>query len=255
VSGTPPRGRPFGPAVADRAWVAFFALQPSAPAVERLWDVLDSDEKTRAGMNGSGPPSGGNWVAWAYLRLVIGQLTLQSPQSLRFVRDPNGKPCVAAHSLWAPYFSLSHSRALGMVGVCFESAIGVDVECLRPLTHWGQLGRGWLEPGGRLAKAARERDLAAFYGTWTMLEAQAKRHGVPILQWLREPAGSDASPDVTLSLVPRAGYVAAVSLTFPRPLLTVSWLDGGGLPEAVKPGWRVRDPVNASAAPQKRPVT
>ena len=77
-----------------------------------------------------------------WLRLLLGRHVRQPPASLRFQREPKGRPYLV-HPAGGPQFSLAHSgeRMLLAVG---PDRCGVDVEALARPRRYDELARAYL---------------------------------------------------------------------------------------------------------------
>jgi phosphopantetheinyl transferase len=137
------------------------------------------------------------------LREVLARYLGAEPGEIELVVGERGKPRLAGGQL---HFNLSHSGALGLVAVCAEREVGVDVERLRP---------------------KRE---AAFYWRWAQHEARLKCLGTG----LGAPPPPDSPPVAIQPLEVAPGYAAAVAAvgseppplrcwTFDQPLLRGGW--------------------------------
>lgn len=109
------------------------------------------------------------------LRSILGGYLGEDPKALEFVQGPRGKPYVAGRG---PYFNLSHSGKLALIGVS-GCELGLDVEKVRHLESLTEIARKHFSPSefaalDALAGDARE---LAFYRGWTRKEAYIKALG------------------------------------------------------------------------------
>lgn len=117
------------------------------------------------------------------LRRVIGQITGQPPEFLRFETSSTGKPHLAGDSSVA--FSLSHSRKRSLIALSMGGDIGCDIEDrFRHEDDVDQLGPSILHPVeqqemGVLAAPDRQ---CAFKRYWVRKEAALKAAGSGFLQ-------------------------------------------------------------------------
>jgi 4'-phosphopantetheinyl transferase len=134
--------------------------------------------------------------------------------------EENGKPRLARDPDRLS-FNLSHSGGLALVAVApGGTAVGVDVERLRPRRDLARLAARWLPAADATAVAdadEAERE-AAFYAAWTRHEARVKCTGAGL-------AGPPPGPEVVarqLEIDP--GYAAAVAVDSgaAEPRLTVA---------------------------------
>ncbi len=115
-------------------------------------------------------------AAWGQLRWLLASCLGQSPERLRFDREPHGKPFLVDSRLG---FNLSHSGDCLLIAVAEGRSVGVDVERVRPLARMGALAEHCLAP----SEAAWWRNLGAaervgaFFKFWTGKEAFVKADG------------------------------------------------------------------------------
>jgi 4'-phosphopantetheinyl transferase len=127
------------------------------------------------------------------LRAILARYVGMPPAALRFVRNPHGKPALAARNRLtsaaelgtALCFNMSHSQNLALYAITFGREVGIDVECMR--TGFAALTDG---EGMQIAEqffssyevamlrqlpdALRQR---GFFHTWTRKEAYLKARG------------------------------------------------------------------------------
>jgi 4'-phosphopantetheinyl transferase len=154
----------------------------------------------------------------AALRLVLGGLTGEAPDGLRFERHcghcgdaGHGKPRLAGRTDLE--FSISHSGELALIAVAHGRRVGADVERVRRRTDVLAIARGSLSARERHAiesLPAGEGRRAEFFRCWTRKEAYLKALGVGLA------GGLDTDPDEAAgwqvsSLPPPPGYMAAVA--------------------------------------------
>lgn len=164
------------------------------------------------------------------MRRILGARTGQPPQSLAFHQGSYGKPALQGPG--QPGFSLSHSGALGALGVSDATAFGVDIEQLAPIE--AAVAEIAFSPSERteLAGVRPEEWLVRFYKSWTRREAVAKALGTGLAQPLDicdvtpEPQAASRLLRVTglpeapavwhlRHFVPAAGYMGAVAVAEP----------------------------------------
>ncbi|MFI1562701.1 4'-phosphopantetheinyl transferase family protein [Streptomyces sp. NPDC020490] len=192
-------------------------------ALRRAQELLDADERARAGAFHRPRDRDAYVVAHATLRGVLSLLLGVPADALPLVREPcagcggpHGRPALRTRGV---HFSLSHSGDLVMVALA-PTPVGVDVEGLA--TAQAVLGAQSALHAAEAAELARlpahERP-AAFTRTWVRKEAYLKGLGTglvrdPALDYVGTgPRPAAPAPEWTLRdvLVP-AGYAAAVAL-------------------------------------------
>jgi 4'-phosphopantetheinyl transferase len=159
-------------------------------------------------------------------RWLLAESLGRAPEQLVIEIDPAGKPRLSDGAI---RFNLSHSGRFGLVGICREREVGVDVEIIRPVPELDALVNAqftnteraeWL----RTAPANRNR---RFLETWTRKEACAKAMGTgfliaPLLFAVGagpeqvsvriDPPGGPAREVTVRSVQPCAEAVAAVAI-------------------------------------------
>ncbi|MBT5455802.1 MAG: 4'-phosphopantetheinyl transferase superfamily protein, partial [Rhodospirillaceae bacterium] len=119
-------------------------------------------------------------VARATLRLVLASYLDGEPGDIAFEYDTYNKPFLPPDRLTEPlHFNLSHSDEAMLLAVSGVSAMGIDVEAIKPLDDIVQVARRFFEPTETAALLALpEADqLSAFYRCWTRKEAVLKAVG------------------------------------------------------------------------------
>ncbi len=120
-------------------------------------------------------------MAHGRLRRVLGAVLGLAPGDIEFGTGPHGKPELAGHAGAAGvHFNLSHSGSVGLIGWCWQRAIGVDVEIWRATRDQAALVRRYFAPGEIAAWEALppERRQEAFFNLWTRKEAYLKALGL-----------------------------------------------------------------------------
>lgn len=109
------------------------------------------------------------------LRAILGGYLGKHPVDLEFVQGPRGKPYLAEKG---PYFNLSHSGKLALIGVC-ATELGLDCEKVRHLESLGEIARKHFSESEFAALEALDGDARqlAFYRCWTRKEAYIKALG------------------------------------------------------------------------------
>jgi len=109
------------------------------------------------------------------LRAILGAYMGIEPAAVEFVQGPRGKPYLAGKG---PYFNLSHSGKLAMIGLA-PVELGLDVEKVRHLESLTEIARKHFSPSEFEALSALQGDARelAFYRCWTRKEAYIKAIG------------------------------------------------------------------------------
>lgn len=189
-------------------------LNPEAQrALASLERALSADELEQARAFRSGQDRERYVLAHGALRTILARYLRTPSRDPVFRRGPKGKPELAGGIL---HFSLSHSYNLVLCAISRTSALGVDVERVRPgvetdlAAYLSSTARQGLEA---LSLAARRR--ALFQG-WTRMEACAKACGDGLesglesfehFLWDRELPPQWCLVDLS----PRRGYVGTLA--------------------------------------------
>ena len=175
----------------------------------------------------------------AALRQILGSLLDAHPGSLQFRAGGQGKPELVSevsgdepndcrHPL---RFNVSHSAELGLIAVCWDRELGVDIERVRPFAEADRIVASFFSNGEQVAFALipDQAKALAFLRGWTRKEAILKGLGIGLaglaahyetgfgtceLSSRFTPA--TPSPRVNdwqlWEAVPRAGFVAALAI-------------------------------------------
>jgi 4'-phosphopantetheinyl transferase len=117
-------------------------------------------------------------VARAILRILLGRYLQTRPEVVAFEYGPHGKPSLAGRNQGIR-FNVSHSQDVALIAVAHDREVGVDIECLRPITDQEQLVASNFssrEMTTYLNLPASQRQ-AAFFAAWTRKEAYLKARG------------------------------------------------------------------------------
>jgi 4'-phosphopantetheinyl transferase len=158
-------------------WVLTITLD--AALTEDDYEVLSNEERTIAGRFVR-PCDRARYVrSHAELRRLLAAYTGGSPERLQFERTPAGKPSLAGSHL---HFNLSHSARCAVVGVCVDSAIGVDVEAIRTFPEYQSLAHAYFARHDLawMKDARADQQLERFYRLWTIREALVKATGAGV---------------------------------------------------------------------------
>lgn len=166
-------------------WAASLCVAPGA--LETLRAALSPDEKERAGKFKFEKHRNRFIAGRAVLREILGEYLHARPEALRFSCSANGKPALAAEfASTRVHFNLAHSEDLALVAVTRIGAIGVDVECIRPVKEMDELvARFFSRRETELfGKVRSDEKTAAFFNLWTRKEALLKATGEGITRSL-----------------------------------------------------------------------
>ncbi|MBD2105821.1 4'-phosphopantetheinyl transferase superfamily protein [Nodosilinea sp. FACHB-13] len=159
------------------------------------------------------------------LRHLLSRYTGQAPAALTFVYGPKGKPALSPYDskfCVVPQFNLSHSGQRLLVAISTAddvSAIGVDIEALRPVKSLAGLCRRYLtaaEAETVLAVPHPQADYH-FLRYWTGKEACLKSLGIGIVDSMQALELRLEIPDLT-SVPTSVKVVTAPRLDHPGQL-------------------------------------
>lgn len=162
------------------------------------------------------------------LRRILAGYLHNAPQSVQFRSGEYGKLRLA-DSARLLEFSVTQSQTMALFAVTPAGAVGVDLECVQPLSDLEMLLNSCLSPSERstLETFPATLRLESFYRYWTCKEAYLKAIGVGLnrplksVEVLLNDKGSESAvimrvedeecPDFALrTFVPCTGYVAAI---------------------------------------------
>lgn len=224
---------------AGAAQAIYLPLRNIDPAVRGLLPLLSPAERARAERVSDRQVALGFVLGRWLVRSVLGTALGISPEAVPLVEGAHGKPLLESGTTGDLAFNLAHSGALAVLAVAAGAAIGVDLECLRPLNDAQRLARRILTPREmrRYRGLAEHEREAVLFAAWVRKEAVLKASGAGVsgspacIETALDPAatalhvlGASRGP-VTWFLHPLKlppNYVGALVLDRPRPSL-LSW--------------------------------
>lgn len=162
-------------------WLMELDRPPLAPA--RLSTTLSADERQRAARFHN-PHTGERYATLhQQLRRLLAHYTGIPAAALQFTVGKQGKPLLRQQPL---HFNSSRSSQLGLVAICADAEVGVDIEHHQPAIDHPQIARHYFSSAERAALAAlpASRQLSAFHQIWTRKEAYLKALGVGLTRSL-----------------------------------------------------------------------
>jgi 4'-phosphopantetheinyl transferase len=143
-----------------------------------LFALLDPEEQGRARRVLRAQDQHSFTAAHGGLRLLLGAMLGVPPRSFAFTANQYGKPRLVAPRGLA--FNMSHSGGIVLIGVARDTAIGVDVEALRPVPERPNIVQRYFHPGEAADFATVPDDQAqgAFFRCWSRKEAVVKALGL-----------------------------------------------------------------------------
>jgi 4'-phosphopantetheinyl transferase len=151
-----------------------------------ILDVLDAEERARAGRFHSDRNQQRFGRAHAILRHVLSRYVGRPPQEIRFGTTPTGKPFLASPEASSIQFSFSRSAEYCAVAVRRQKPVGIDIEKIRSLTDILDIAHRYFharesEQLRMLSGADRQ---CAFFFMWCHKEACTKLVGAPLTDCL-----------------------------------------------------------------------
>lgn len=173
---------------------------------EGEWALLSDDERERATRLLLPSKRRQAVRARAALRSVLAGYLDVGADELHFAYGEHGKPTLADGG---PTFNLSHSNALGLLGVVPDACeLGIDIEHARPGRDFAAIAEHFFAPDEAawfLRRLDTPDGVASFYRVWTHKEAYLKALGTGL---------SFGSRGFTLALPDDASPVRLASTTW-----------------------------------------
>ncbi|MCW3059535.1 MAG: phosphopantetheine-protein transferase [Capsulimonas sp.] len=167
------------PLAANDAHIWGVALDDTSLRLDELVMTLSGAERTRADRFKFARDRDAFIAAHGALRSILcGYLGLEA-QEIVFTEGAHGKPELSGGMAGSLRFNLSHTHGAALIGVTREARIGVDIERVRENTPILDLARRFFHPDEAYAleQTPPERQVSAFFTTWTRKEALVKAHG------------------------------------------------------------------------------
>ena len=192
-------------------------LDASVPA----WDTLDAAERERAGRFRFAQDRHRFAARRSWLRQLLSRYLHTAAGQIAFHTGPHGKPGVPGLE-----FNLSACDGLALCALSRQRPVGVDVERLRAFA-WEDIAGGLFHPAevAHIRQAPLPERGQYFFRYWTAHEAIAKADGGGLTRPLAQVDCSSLVREAQahlvdstgaawdcVSLVPRAGWVAALAV-------------------------------------------
>lgn len=208
--------------------IEVWCIEATAPGnvLRQLEAFLSAEEKDRAARFQFERHRNAFVVARGVLRRLLARYVGTSPADVIFEYGPNGKPSLPGCKV---EFNISHTDGIVILAFAQDCALGIDIECIRPVDHMMQIAGRFFCPAEakELAALPEEQRERAFFLCWTRKEAYVKAIGnglsMPLSEFhvtLKEdePARfvrigkvSDASEWVLHNLDVSPAYAAAIA--------------------------------------------
>jgi 4'-phosphopantetheinyl transferase len=144
--------------------------------IHQLAPLLSSDENDRAARFQFARHRNAFVVVRGVLRGLLARYTGVSPADVIFEYGPNGKPSLPGSKI---EFNISHTQDIAVLAFTQGCALGIDVECIRPVEQMMQIAARFFSPAEaqELAALPEEQRERAFFLCWTRKEAYIKAVG------------------------------------------------------------------------------
>jgi 4'-phosphopantetheinyl transferase len=208
-----PGGLPFP---TDRIDIWRVCLVHGDQSEQELCGILTPDELGRASRFHFQEHRGQYIRGRAALRMLLGRYLETPPAAIRFQYENHGKPEIALpHACRDLRFNFADSGGLALIAVASGSALGVDIERVRPLPDFLDIATRFFsarEVRALLALSENKRQ-EAFFACWTRKEAYLKATGIGLLRPLSDFSVS-VDPDELAELREEKGSKGMTSLWF-----------------------------------------
>ncbi|MGA9998244.1 MAG: 4'-phosphopantetheinyl transferase superfamily protein [Pyrinomonadaceae bacterium] len=218
-------------------WRACLNQEPAL--VQIFLDTLTPDERQRASRFHFQKDRDHFILARGLLRFILSRYLKTSPEIIRFAYNPYGKPAIAeGTSDESLRFNVSHSRGVALYAVTRGREVGLDIESISEKFASLEIAARFFSPREieMLQALPKSLQTRAFFNCWTRKEAYIKALG----EGLSHPLDSfsvSLAPGETptllsseddpletsrwslLEVVPGEGYVAALAIERPAPVL------------------------------------
>jgi len=167
----------------------FFSLCAEQTMLQSQRKLLTADECLRADRYRLPELSRRFTLARGIQRMILGAYCGNEPGDVCFDYSATGKPFMPGSAI---QFNLSHSGDYGMLAVTEHRQVGIDIECIRPVSVLSIARRYFMpEEYNCLATLSEPEKLKMFYRLWTCKEAYVKARGLAL---------SDALSDVQVAV-------------------------------------------------------
>lgn len=158
-----------------------FSLHQQDHSLAQLQNLLNAEEREKAGRFSTKLLQCRFVVGRASLRLILGRYLDKAPQELTFEYGEFGKPTLAEktnpNSL---QFNMSHSHDLGVIAVAHGRRVGIDIEQVRNIEDMDSIVLKTFSPLEQSVYSGIPVDEkgTAFLRCWTRKEAYLKATGM-----------------------------------------------------------------------------
>lgn len=169
--------------------ISIWLAAPPNPATDQ-WrkgrlKVLSADERVRHDAFHFQQDRDLYLCAHALLRHALSTYTRIHPSSLRFKRDPFGKPTLVSSTGGdTPQFNLTHTKGLAACIIAGTRSCGIDLELVQQKAELLNIADHLFtaEEVEQLQRLSGERRCEHFFSLWTLKEALLKAYGCGLQQ-------------------------------------------------------------------------
>jgi len=153
------------------------SLQRTAVETRRFWHILSAAEQERAAKFYFEKDRQAFVVGRGMLRLLLGRYLALDPRAVAFEYGEFGKPTLG--SATELQFNVSHSQGKMLLGFCWETAVGVDIEQIRTYQAMSDIAHRYFSAVeyAQFLTVSPEQVPEAFFNCWTRKEAYIKAIG------------------------------------------------------------------------------
>lgn len=143
---------------------------------EEFWNILSKSEKQRAQRFAFAKHTEKFMITHGVLRMLLSQYLKQDPKAIKFTQNEYGKPAVLDSEL---EFNISHSGDLALFAFAKNTALGVDVEAIKPKIEYEDIAKRFFSAAEneQLLNISSKNRKKAFFNCWTRKEAFIKAIG------------------------------------------------------------------------------
>jgi 4'-phosphopantetheinyl transferase len=187
-------------------WHSDLAL--SEQGVEKLFQLLDSDERDRAARFKVPDPRRQFVISRAFLRILLGRYLQLNPIRVSFRVSAHGKPELGDVSDLR--FNLSHTEGAAVIAITRGRRVGIDVERIRQNLNPLELADRFFsrEESEWLRSQSATQQFAAFFACWTAKEAYVKACGgglsMPLTAFAVKPGLDNAQLELQIYREPES---------------------------------------------------
>jgi 4'-phosphopantetheinyl transferase len=190
------------------SWCVSLDVPPETSA--SFYATLSQDERNRSARFRFARDRRRFIAARGVLRALLGRYLGTRPGRIRFAYNAFGKPELSPEFGGRLRFNLSHSAGLALIAITTETAVGVDLEYIRPQPDYAEIARSVFSAAevDELNRLPSHLYPQAFLRCWTRTEAYVKARG----EGLAMPSPSLPRGWSLYTLQPAPGYIGALAV-------------------------------------------